>query len=180
MEGYGGAAPCDAGVVSGGGLHASESAARATTPTSERAEEAQSDRGARVRGAVLLAAALAVCGLAGWATTTGSSAAPRAAWLAAAHGRNRSKSMRSSGAFRRLRPDRRGGGGGGDAGRVGGCRRTRNTRRSEKTDHFHVTLEARASCELASWGASMAPSSSAAIRTPPGLRELGGGAQSFT
>ena len=28
--------------------------------------------------------------------------------------------------------------------------KARNTRRSEKTDHFHVTLEARASCELAS------------------------------
>ena len=32
----------------------------------------------------------------------------------------------------------------------GSARRTRNTKRSEKTDHFHVTSEARASCELAS------------------------------
>ena len=33
---------------------------------------------------------------------------------------------------------------------TGSARRTRNTKRSEKTDHFHVTSEARASCELAS------------------------------
>ena len=33
---------------------------------------------------------------------------------------------------------------------TGTVRLARNTRRSEKTDHFHVTSEARASCELAS------------------------------
>ena len=33
---------------------------------------------------------------------------------------------------------------------TGSARLARNTKRSEKTDHFHVTSEARASCELAS------------------------------
>ena len=42
-------------------------------------------------------------------------------------------------------------GGGGRSGSVlGGVGEARNTKRSEKTDHFHVTSEARASCELAS------------------------------
>ena len=34
--------------------------------------------------------------------------------------------------------------------KVHGVGEAHDTRRSEKTDHFHVTSEARASCELAS------------------------------